>query len=84
MKESHENIVSNFDDKKLYQIENMSLENTKEKVQWRKRAFEWKLENSDGIENHNDILRIHDDEVNKTAEWNLLHDIINSLKHTKI
>ena len=27
---------------------------------------------------------IHDNEVNKTAECNLIHDITNPLKHTKI
>ena len=29
------------------------------------------------------MTRINDDEVNKTSEWNLLHDIINPPKRTK-
>ena len=39
--------------------------------------------NTYGIENQNDMTRIHDNKVNKIDERNLLHDIINSLKHTK-
>ena len=42
----------------LYQVDNMSLEETKEKLEWRKRAFEYKNKNSYGIENRNDI-RVH-------------------------
>ena len=49
MKEAHENIESGFDDNKLYHIENMSLEDTKENLEWNKRAFEFKLENTYGI-----------------------------------
>ena len=43
----------------------MSLEETKEKIDWRKRGFEYEKKNSYGIENRNDMTRIHDDEVNK-------------------
>ena len=39
-KESHENIESNFDEIGLYQIDNMSLDDTKEKLELRKRMFE--------------------------------------------
>ena len=42
-KEAPENIQSDFDENNLYQIENMSLEDTKEKLEWRKRALEYKL-----------------------------------------
>ena len=33
MKEAHENVESDFDDNKLYQIDNMSFEDTKEKLE---------------------------------------------------
>ena len=36
-----------------------------------------------GIENYIDMTHIHDREVNKISEWNLLHDIINPTKCTK-
>ena len=62
----------------------MSLEDTKEKLEWRKRAFEWKLKNTYGIKNLNDMMHIHEKEVNKIAEWNILHDMINTPKSTKI
>ena len=32
-KEGHENVESNFDENKLYQIDNMSLDDTKEKLE---------------------------------------------------
>ena len=53
----------------------MSLEGTRDKLEWLKRAFECELKNTYGIENWNDMSRIHDEEVNKIAECNLLHDI---------
>ena len=62
----------------------MSLEETKEKLDWRKRAFEYEKKNSYGIENWNDMTRIHNNEANNMAECNLLHDIINPPKSTKI
>ena len=83
MKEAHENVESDFDDNKLYQIDNMSFEDTKEKLEWHKREFECELENTYGIENQNYMTRIHDDKVNKIYECNLLDDIIISPKHTK-
>ena len=46
-------------------------------------VFKWKLRNTYGIKNR-DIKRIHDDEVNNIAEYNLLHDIINPPKHNKV
>ena len=39
MKAALENVKSDFDDNGIYQIDNMSLEDTKEKLEWRKRAF---------------------------------------------
>ena len=61
----------------------MSLEDIKEKLESRKRAFECELKNTYGVENQNDMTRIHDNEVNKIAECNLLHDIISPHKRTK-
>ena len=62
----------------------MRLEETKEKVKQHKRSFEHELKITNGIENRNNMTLIHDDQVNKIGECNLLHDIINPLKHTKI
>ena len=59
-KEAPEHIESNFYENKLYQTDNISLEDTKEKFQWRKRAFERKLKSKYGVENLNDMTRIHD------------------------
>ena len=61
----------------------MILEDTKEKLEQYKRAFEWKQKSIYGIENKNYTTRIHDKEVNKIYECNLLHHIINPPKHTK-
>ena len=59
----------------------MSLEETKEKIEWRKNAF--KFESSYIIEDTNEMIYIHDKEVNKISECNLLHDIINPPKRAK-
>ena len=61
----------------------MSLDDTKEKLELRKSAFEIKQKNTYGIENHNDMTRIHDNEVNNIAKSILMHYIINTPKHTK-
>ena len=45
--------------------------------------FNIKFKNTYGIENQNDMTRIHDNKANKIAECNLLHDIINRPKLTK-
>ena len=55
----------------------MSLEDTKGKLEWRKRDFECEQKLTYGIDNKNDMSRIHDIEVNKIAECNLPYDIIN-------
>ena len=41
MKKAPENVESGFYDNELYQIDNMSLEETKEKLEWRNGAFEF-------------------------------------------
>ena len=61
----------------------MNIEETKEELEWRKRAFEYEQKNVYGIENRNDMTHIHNNEVKNIDEWNLLHDIINNLKRTK-
>ena len=75
---------SDFNENYLYQVEETSLEENEEKLEWHKRAFECKLKNSSGIEKWNYLIHIHEKEVNKTAKWNLLHDIINPTEYIKI
>ena len=58
----------------------MIFEDTKEKLEWHKRAFECKQKIAYGIESQNDMKRIHDKVVNKITECNVLHDIINPPK----
>ena len=82
--EAPEFLDSDYDAKHLYIVNKMSLEETKESLDCHKRAFEDEKKNSYGIENRNDMTRIHNNEVNNIAEWNLLHDIINPPKQTKI
>ena len=60
----------------------MSLEDIKEKLECHKNAFECELKNTYEIENHNDLMRIHNKKVNRISECNLLHAIINNRKHT--
>ena len=40
---------SDYDDNNLYQIDKMSLEETKKKLEWRKHAFEYENKNPYGI-----------------------------------
>ena len=68
-------------------FEKTSLEETKENLEWRKRAFEYKKRNAYGIENRNDMTndmtRISNKKLKNKAECNLLHDIINTPKRAK-
>ena len=57
----------------------MSLDEKK----WCKRALESKLIYIYDIKGPNGMNCIHDNEVNKISDWNLLHDILKSYKHTK-
>ena len=72
-----------FDENELYRINNMSIEDKKSKLEWHKRVFEWKLENTYDIESQNGMTRIHDNELNNIAECNLLHFLLNPSKSTK-
>ena len=75
--ESHENIDSEVDEKDIYEIDKIILD----EKEWRKRAFESKLENINDIKRQNGMTCIHKNKVNKIAEYNLLHDILNPSKH---
>ena len=46
------------------------------KIEWRKHVFEYKLKNTYGIENQNDMTRIHNKKVSDKAEQNLIHHMI--------
>ena len=59
----------------------MSLDETKEKNEWRKRALEY--ESSYVIENWAKMIYIHDNEIKNIAELNLLDNIINPHKRAK-
>ena len=75
---------SDYDDNDLYQVEIMSLEESIEKLEWCKCAFECKHKISFGILNRNYMTRIHHKYVNKIAVSNLLHYIINPPKRVKL
>ena len=61
----------------------MSLDEKKEKTEWRKHDFESEMENTYDIIIHNCMSCIHGNKVNKLAQCNLLHDILNHPKYTK-
>ena len=42
------------------------------------------IENTYGIENWDGMTCIYDSEINKISECNVLHDTINTNKHTNI
>ena len=60
----------------------MSPDDKKENTEWRRHAFERKIENKYEIESHHGINFIHGNKGNKLAEYNLLHDILNPPKRT--
>ena len=45
--------------KKMYQVERMIIEENEEKIGWNQRAFEREQKSTNGIENKNDMTRIH-------------------------
>ena len=73
-----------YDENDLYRVEMIFIEETKEILEWRKHAFQCKQKSTYWIENQNYMTCIHDKELNKIVECNLLHDIINPPKHTKL
>ena len=52
-------MYSGYDANDLYKVHKMSLEETKGKLECRKRAFEDENKSSYGIENRNDMKRLH-------------------------
>ena len=76
VKEAPEFLESGYDENEVYPFENMRLEDTKEKLEWRKREFECKQKSKYRVENKNYVMRMHDKEVNKIYEYNLLHDSV--------
>ena len=81
---AHKNIDHEVYDNDLYEIDNISLDEKKEKIEWCRGAFESDLKNKYDIEWHNGITRIHWNKANKISEWNLLHDILNPTRITKL
>ena len=49
LKETPEFLESGYDENKLYRVENMSIEETKEELEGRKCSFECELKNTYGI-----------------------------------
>ena len=62
---SHGKIESESYDNDLYQIDNKSIYDKKEKTEWCKGAFESKLENTDEIKIQNSMTCIYGSKVNK-------------------
>ena len=81
--EAPEFLDSDYDENYIYQVERVGLADTKEKLEWNKHSFECKQKISYVIENQNYMTRIHDKKVN-IMTCDLLHNIINSPKYTKI
>ena len=61
--ETHENIDSDINENHQYEIYNISLDEKKEKEEWRKREFESGLKYKYDIEIHNGIIYIHGNKV---------------------
>ena len=80
--ESPEFLENDYNENDLYQVENIIPDETKEKNHWRKRGLEY--ESSNAIKNWNEMIYIHDNEVNNISEYNLLHYIINTPKTLKM
>ena len=81
--EAHENIEYNINENDLYQIENTSLDDKREKTGWHKHVFESKLENKYSIDIQNGMTCKYENKVNKWYECNLLHDTLNTPRNTK-
>ena len=65
MKEAPEFLEYDYDKNELYQVENMILEENKEKIERHKVVFERKQKITYGIEDENYMKLIQDKEVNK-------------------
>ena len=60
--EAHDNINSETNQDNIYGINNMSLDEKKEKKEWRKREFESELEYIYDTKNQNGMTCIHENE----------------------
>ena len=60
VREAPEFLDPDYDVNDLDLVERMSTEETKEKLEWHKREFEWKQKNTYAIENQNDMMHIHE------------------------
>ena len=65
----------------LYGLDELSLDDIHE--EWRKSVFGSEYKYKYDVNSLNDMNHIHDNKVNNIAEWNLLHDILNTPKCTK-
>ena len=77
--ETHENIDSEVDEYELYELDKIIIDEKR----WWKGAFESEHKNVYDKNRPNGINHIHENEVNKRAKFNLLHDILNPSKGTK-
>ena len=66
--EAHDNIKYDIDENDLYQIDNMSFDEKRENIEWRKHEFESELENAYEIEIQNGMTCIYGNKVNKIFE----------------
>ena len=71
--ETHKNIDGEVDEDELYNLEQMVFD----EKEWHKSAFESKLNIYIWYKTPNGMDCIHENEVNKIAKFNLLHEIIN-------
>ena len=78
--EAYKNIKDKVDEYELYELEKLSLNENKLNM----RAFESELKYIYVINMPNGMNHICNNEVNSISESNLIHDIINNSKRTKI
>ena len=78
--EKHENIDDEVDEDDLYELDKLRLDENKRF----KCEFKIELKNINDIKILNSMNSINDNEVNNIDEYNLLHNTLNTYKHTKI
>ena len=76
--ETHDNIDENVDEDYLYKIDKISLDYK----YWHKRAIESEIKNIYDIKRPNGMSFIHENEVNRVSECNLINDMLSPSKHT--
>ena len=80
--QEHEKTKYGTNEAEMYELYKLSLDGSHK--EWQKRTSEIKHKNIYDIKSLNDINRINDNKVNNISECNLLHDILNTSKRTKI